>query len=390
MGPFLSTLAVWIYGNGVLPLLPLYAIERGASETTSGLFLAFAFLCLALGTFTTGLLPRDFRNRKWLIVTSGLLMVGLTSLTSHITTVLQFAGATGLTWFLGGVVFSQAATLTGLAADSADRGMAFGIIGTTNGLGSLIGGIGLGYVADHFGFAGVFESSAAVCILIVGGGLLSVESPVVLPAASGGGERNQKTTIVTVLVFLFAAQMLLAFTNATGNLGRSLAMNSRGFSKFTIDMTASIQGLVALCLPLLLGWLSDKIGRRWIMITTYLLVSASLVVLAFSRTAWHFYFFAGLYAFLTIPPSVGPAYVMDIVPRDRAARSVSLFQAAFWVGSIAGMSASGIAFEKLGTFRPILLSSLFPIAGIVLLLLIRERARPGSSHPRPLLSYPRP
>lgn len=88
MGPFVSTLAAWIYGNGVLPLLPLYAIERGASETTSGLFLAFAFLCLALGTFATGLLPRDFGNRKWLIVTSGLLMVGLTLVTSHITTLL--------------------------------------------------------------------------------------------------------------------------------------------------------------------------------------------------------------------------------------------------------------------------------------------------------------
>jgi hypothetical protein len=58
-------------------------MERGASETTSGLFLAFAFLCLALGTMATGLLPKDFRSRKWLIAASGLLMVGLTRRTGE-------------------------------------------------------------------------------------------------------------------------------------------------------------------------------------------------------------------------------------------------------------------------------------------------------------------
>jgi uncharacterized membrane-anchored protein len=77
-------------------------MERGASGTVSGLFLAFAFLSLAIGTLATGLLPKDFSNRKWLIAASGLLMVGLTWLTSNTTTLMQFAGVTGLIWFLAG------------------------------------------------------------------------------------------------------------------------------------------------------------------------------------------------------------------------------------------------------------------------------------------------
>jgi len=152
-------------------------------------------------------------------------------------------------------------------------------------------------------------------------------------------------------------------------------MNSGGFSKSAITLTASIQGLVALCFPLFLGWLSDRIGRRWILIATYLVTSASLVLLAFSRTAWQFYVFAGLSSFISIPFAVGPAYVMDIVPRESAARGVSLFQSMFWAGNIVGMAAGGLAFNKLGTSAPLLFSSLFPIAGVILLLLIRERRR---------------
>jgi len=31
IGPLLCYIAVWTYGNGILPLLPLYAMEHGAS-----------------------------------------------------------------------------------------------------------------------------------------------------------------------------------------------------------------------------------------------------------------------------------------------------------------------------------------------------------------------
>jgi predicted MFS family arabinose efflux permease len=245
----------------------------------------------------------------------------------------------------------------------------------TNGLGSLVGGIGVGFLADRLGFSGVFNSLAVFCVLIVIGALLCVESPARRVAAAESNEKSQQTTIGFLLAFLLVSQLLLAVTNATGSLGRSLAMNLGGFSKSAITMTASIGGLVALCLPLFLGWLSDKIGRKWVLIAAHIITSASLILLAFSGTAWHFYVFAGLFAMLSIPFSVGPAYVMDIVPREKAARGVSLFQSMFWTGNILGMAAGGVAFEKLGISMPILVSSLLPLAGVVLLLLIWDRNR---------------
>jgi len=64
VGPILCSLACWTFGNGIAPLLPLCAIERGASRASSGLFFAFSFLCLALGTFAAGILPKTAAPRS--------------------------------------------------------------------------------------------------------------------------------------------------------------------------------------------------------------------------------------------------------------------------------------------------------------------------------------
>ena len=379
VGPFLCSFAAWTIGNGTVALVPLFAIERGASAAGSGLFLAFAFLCLALGTFAPGLLPKGFAHRRVLLVASGILWMLLSLLTSGTTTLVAYAATLGGCFFLGGIVLTQTAVLAGLAAPPQERGTAFGILGMTNGMGSLVGGFGAGWLADRFGFQGVFDGVAVVCVLVVAGGLLSVESRVE-QAASTPRENAQRPArprsigaVSAGLLLLLAANLFLSVTNSTANLGRSLVMNQHGFSKLTINLTQSMSGAAGLCAALALGWLSDKVGRRWVLVGSYLLTSAGLLVLGFSQQLWHFYVFAGLIAFLSVPTAVGTAYLMDVVPRESAARGVSFFQAIFWAGNIGGLVALGAAFEHLGTVAPVLYSALFPIAGIVCLLLIRKR-----------------
>jgi MFS family permease len=390
VGPFLCTLAGWMVGNGTVALLPLYAIERGASPAGSGLMLAFAFGCLALGTFAPSLLPKHSVHRRALLVGSGILWVLLCLLVSRTTTLLPFAAGCGGFYFIGGVVFTQATVLTGLAAPEKERGTAFGIMGMTNGLGSLIGGFGVGWLADRFGFAGVFEGAAVISLLCVVGGLLSVEIPRTASLAEQGavvtagkeaptddglrpeGFVRPAGALSTGLVLLLIANLLLSVTNSTTNLGRSLMMDQYGFSKLTINLTQSVSGAVGLCISLAVGWLSDRVGRRSVMVGAFLLTSAGLLILRFSQQLWHFYVFSSLTAFISVTMAVGPAYLMDVTPRESTARGVSLFQAAFWVGNIAGMVILGWAFEHLGNAAPILASVLLPLAGIVFLLSIRK------------------
>jgi MFS family permease len=393
VGPFLCGCACWILANGTVTLLPLYAMERGASPSGGGLFLAFAYLCLALGTATGAVLPKGFHHRRALIMGCGILASLLSLLVSRTTGLVGFAAASGASWFLAGSVVTQATILVGLAAPGGERGTALGILGMTSGVGSILGGLGVGWLAVRFGFSSVFLGISAVCLLMVAGGFLSVESGGPLsgplpqasraPARAGGSGSPTLTSkgrqAVVALGFgfflLLASNLLMSVTNSTAILGRALRMDQYGFSKLTISVTQSMSGVVSLTVPLVLGWLSDKIGRRWILVGSYLVVSAGLLVLASAQAFWQFGLFAVLIGFLSVCLGLGPAFVLDVVPPGSAARGVSLYQTTFWAGNIIGTAALGLAYERLGTTAPVIAASFFPLAGIIFLLLIRRRSQ---------------
>ena len=322
-----------------------------------------------------GMLSRTFHHQRLLLAACGILDIPLALLWGRVATLLQLAAVTGALWFLGGVIFSQAATLIGLEAEPGDRGTAFGILGMTNGMGSLLGGLSVGYLADQFGYRGAFDSLAAFCVLIIVGGLVSVAPPASLPREPAREAQTDGRQVGGLLMLLLISQILLAVVNGTGNLGRSFSMNAGGFSKSAITMTAAIQGLVSLALPLVVGLVSDRIGRRWALIGSYAITGASLILLAFSQSMWQFCAFSVIFSFFGVSQAIGPAYVVDLNPGGNVGRGVSLLQSMFWVGSIAGMASTGYAIDKLGINTPILVSGFFPVAAAILLLFRGGRAR---------------
>ncbi|HET6452102.1 MAG TPA: MFS transporter [Spirochaetia bacterium] len=378
VGPFLCGAASWVLANGTVSLIPLYAMERGASTSGSGLVLSFAYLCLTLGTATGALLPRGFSHRRLLVTGYGVLAALVSFLASRTTSLAGFAAAIGGTWFLAGAAATQATILTGMAAPAGQRGRALGTVGMTGGLGSIIGGLGAGWLAQRFGFAAVFQGMTAVSVIMIAGGPLAVEvrgraDTTDMATIAGTPGPRRAAVLGAGFLLLLAANFLVSLTNAAAVLGRSLRMNEMGFPKLTINVTQSMSGVVSLALPLLLGWLSDRVGRRWILAGSYLMVSAGLLVLASAHAFWQFGIYAGMIASLSVSLGIGPAFVLDVVSRENAARSVSLFQSVFWGGNIAGTAVLGLFFQRMGTVTPVLAAAVLPAMSIALLLLIRPR-----------------
>jgi len=67
---FLCNLIVWTMGNGLVPLLPVYASQLGADQAVAGYYMAFSFLALAAGTLAGGWLSDRLQRRKELMVLS--------------------------------------------------------------------------------------------------------------------------------------------------------------------------------------------------------------------------------------------------------------------------------------------------------------------------------
>ncbi len=50
----MASLVSWVLGNGLAPLLPVYASQLGASPGLVGFYLSISYLALAPGSLTAG------------------------------------------------------------------------------------------------------------------------------------------------------------------------------------------------------------------------------------------------------------------------------------------------------------------------------------------------
>jgi len=99
------------------------------------------------------------------------------------------------------------------------------------------------------------------------------------------------------------------------------------------------------------------------------------IVLALSKSLWHFWVATSLMAVGQDSATVGTAFVTDLVPPQALGRGLAMFQGIFWVGMVAGLAGSGYAVQSLGIVPVMLTSAALPLIGIALLISIREAER---------------
>jgi MFS family permease len=363
---------VFTMGNGTLPLLPIYAKVLGASSATEGIYVALAYLCLAIGTVIGGRLSDRLQSRRSLLVLAGALLVPLQALMGLTRNVFQLIATTGLLWLVAGVTLATVGAIAGREADAAQRGKVFGFIGVSAGVGSLVGGLTIGPIVDTWGYPAMFLVLACLTVLIPITALLTVKETQQEPASKLRTAPRPASFIGVAILLLLAAQLLGWVANGAGNMGRSISMNELKFSNTAITVTAAIGGLLSLPLPLVLGWLSDRIGRKKVLIASYVAGTACLLILSVSQKLWQFWLVAALLSLLAVSMSVGPALVADIVRRERVGTAVSLFQSAQWLGTIVGFVYSGFAFQSLGIRSALAVASIAGALAIVAALLIRD------------------
>jgi MFS transporter, DHA1 family, tetracycline resistance protein len=135
-----------------------------------------------------------------------------------------------------------------------------------------------------------------------------------------------------------------------------------------ISSTIIISGLVSLAFPFILGWLSDRLGRKRMMIICYASYAFSIVILIFSKSLWHFSTAMVLIRIGMVSTNLGAAFATDLVDPKALGRGVSLSQGVVWIAIAIGYVSAGNAFQNFGMATTLFISAALPIIGIILII----------------------
>ena len=370
---FFCSLVPWTIGNGLIPLLPVYATRLGATPTSAGNYLSLSYLAIAVGAFSAGWVSDRSGNRRLPIILTGLLSIPLTWLMGHASSVGSLTILTALVWLFGGLGLALISILAGLSAGRDERGKIFGLLALTGGLGAFIGGLTSGYIVDHWGFTALFSILAVFLILWpVSAFFLSETKP--KETEKEQEAVTERAPLGRSFHLLFSASLISSSAGFFILLGRSLMMSDLGFSATAISITGAVSGLIAMPLPLLMGWLSDRTGRKPYLYLAYLAGMIGLILLPFSTSLAAFVVVAILQAVFTwINGSVGNALVTDILPPQAIGRGLASFGATAWIGGILGFAVAGYLLQHLGVLPTFVIGAFLPLIAIFLLIPVRPR-----------------
>lgn len=376
---FICSLTTWLVGVSIMPLLPLYAVELGASSAATGAYLAFSFAMLAAGTMLAGRL----RRRRDVIVLAGAVALPATWLMGHVTAVWQLTLLTSIIWFAAGVAITQQSILMGLYAAAEKRGRMFGLLASTISLAGLIGGLSVGPLADRWGYSGMFAALAMVWLVQITSGLLLPRKTAV-PAASPSPTPTlplpelPKSRWTRPFQQLLLANLLVSVAESVGMIGGSLAMHTHGVTLTVITLLAAFQAGAGLLIHPGVGRLSDVLARKTVLMLTYVARILGLVALAWATSLPGFWLMAACFTLAAAKNAVNPALVTDVAGNGRLDSYMSILTASNWIGHVIGFALAGYALQHLGLTVTFLLSALLPLLAILAL-----SANDGAAAERP-------
>jgi MFS family permease len=367
---FVCSFAILFVGFGLFPLLPVYAVEFGATPTLTGFYLAATYTSITLGTLLTGLLPRGI-SRKAMFVIAGVLGVPALYLMGHAIAFWQVIILTCLVWFTGGIGLSLISVFIGLQANDSSRGKWFALLALTNPLGAVLGGLAVSWMVGWRGYPQMFTLLGLVYAIWPLVGLLKVKDK---PGIESG--QTEPTKFIDrssnfSFRLLILAVLFSAITVSIVRMGLSLSMKAIHMTPAAISGSNVIGGLVTIPVVLGIGALSDRLGHKLLLSLGYLLAVLGSLVLLQSNRLWHFWIVsAAILISRSINTAIASALAADILPKTALKRNLPFVNTMAWISGVLGFALTGYMIDTVGSGDLYLIAAILSLVSVGLVSLM--------------------
>ncbi|MGH7694216.1 MAG: MFS transporter [Gemmatimonadaceae bacterium] len=363
----------------IYPLLPLFLSSvLGASATALGAIEGAAESVAALLKLGSGVWSDRLTRRKPLVVFGYALASAVRPLIGLAQSAWQ-VGALRVTDRIGkGIRTSPRDALIADAVQPSQRGAAFGLHRAGDHLGGVLGPVLAFVLLQLFGFSlrtvfllAAIPAALSLLVLIAG-----VQEEARRSTHNGGVRVGEPTALGSEFWKYLSVLFLFALGNASDAF-LLLRASALGVAAAHVPLLWAAHHVVKAIANVPGGALSDRIGRRPLIVAGWAVYA--IVYLAFARasTAWHVWalFLAyGLYFGLT--EGVEKAFVADLVPERLRGSAYGWFNFTLGLAAFPASLIFGVLWDKRGATTAFGVAALLAAAASMLLLvMLRGRGR---------------
>ncbi|HWT83400.1 MAG TPA: MFS transporter, partial [Candidatus Methylomirabilis sp.] len=353
---YLPTLLFSIGEGAVIPIIPLFARNRGASVAAAALVVAMRGLGTLLFDLPSGVVVSRFGDKGAMVTGTALVaIVAIGASLSRSALVL----AVLILVMGGGWAFWQVARLAYVSEVTPlrHRGRALSLLGGISRAGTLIGPILGGFLGKHYGLESAFYAQAAMGVAASALMFNVVRKSSVEEASRGvsAGGRLVATVVAHRRIFLSAglAVIALQMMRQCRDVFLPLWGNAIGLDVAQIGLVYSVSSLIDAGMFYPAGYVMDRWGRKWASVPSLLTLSLGFLILPLTSGLSDFTLVAML---IGVGNGLGPGIVMtlgaDFSPDGRRGEFLGVWRFMGDVGSaggpliasfIAGVASLGLA-----------------------------------------------
>lgn len=144
-----------------------------------------------------------------------------------------------------------------------------------------------------------------------------------------------------------------------------------GFSIISILFLYLVFNITYALLSYPLGKLSDKIGRKWIIVSGYIIYGLVYVLFAVTKSFLYIYFLFAIYGlYMAFTEGVEKAYISDVAPKDFKATVIGLHATLVGIGLFPASFIAGIMWKYIAPEATFIFGGVMGILAAILMTIV--------------------